>query len=231
MTGLRFVKHNHVIHLQIKEGKLLADGYIEPHSNSWKPISNYNISHANVSVGHDYHKLMITNRSIDLENIIAPPKYVITGIRLTNVKKHLKLQARLTKYNFTSGTLIEDSTYWALAENRSETENRTKIQLQNSDCPLNSVGKNVPISNFVEQQQWIDFTYSDIHLDVAQNTVPFLDAQPVYTNPALPLSGVGLYYKGQPAVGGFIGPIIHTYDFTPHFPSSVQPSPLNDPGL
>lgn len=55
--------------------------------------------------------------------------------------------------------------------------------------------------------------------DAAQNTVPFIDIQDVVSNPPVPLSGVGLYHKGQDQYGGFLAPKVITYDFSPHIQS------------
>lgn len=52
--------------------------------------------------------------------------------------------------------------------------------------------------------------------DAAQSTVPFIDIQEVISNPPVPLSGLGIYHKGQRGYGGFLAPKIMTYDFTPH---------------
>ncbi|XP_057339803.1 uncharacterized protein LOC130677172 [Microplitis mediator] len=34
--------------------------------------------------------------------------------------------------------------------------------------------------------------------------IPFLDMQPVNVSPAVPLGGLGLFYKSQPGYGGFL---------------------------
>lgn len=67
-----------------------------------------------------------------------------------------------------------------------------------------------------EGNQYIDFTHTDMDFDAAQTTVPFLDAQDVVPVPAIALSGVGLYFKGQDLSGGYVAPKLITYDFSPH---------------
>lgn len=52
--------------------------------------------------------------------------------------------------------------------------------------------------------------------DLAQNTVPYLDAQDVTSIPPVALSGAGIYHKGQSYYGGFVAPKLYTYDFAPH---------------
>lgn len=63
---------------------------------------------------------------------------------------------------------------------------------------------------------FVEFTYSDLDKDVAQTTVPFLDAQEVSSIEPVPLKGAGLFHKGRNHFGGFIAPKIITYDFSPH---------------
>lgn len=64
--------------------------------------------------------------------------------------------------------------------------------------------------------------------DAAQTTVPFFDAQPVESLQAVPLSGAGIFHKGQNHFGGFIAPKIITYDFGKHLQSAF---PENEPAV
>lgn len=73
--------------------------------------------------------------------------------------------------------------------------------------------KAVPMSG---HNQYIDFVPSSRLKDLAQSTIPFIDTQGVISNPPVPLSGVGVFYKGKPANGGFLAPRLFTYDFVPH---------------
>lgn len=63
---------------------------------------------------------------------------------------------------------------------------------------------------------FIEFTHSDMDRDAAQTTVPFLDAQEVLPSVLVPLSGAGIFYKGENYFGGFIAPKVITYDFSKH---------------
>lgn len=44
--------------------------------------------------------------------------------------------------------------------------------------------------------------------------MPFFDTQPVATHPSSPLRGAGIFYKGKTGYGGFVAPLITTYDFS-----------------
>ena len=67
-----------------------------------------------------------------------------------------------------------------------------------------------------KSNQYVEFTHTDIDADVAQTTVPYIDAQEVTSVPPVALSGVGIYVKGQKYYGGFVAPKLFTYDFSPH---------------
>lgn len=40
MTGVRFVKKNHVFYIQIQQGRLGASGTIDPDTVDWKAVEN-----------------------------------------------------------------------------------------------------------------------------------------------------------------------------------------------
>jgi hypothetical protein len=49
-----------------------------------------------------------------------------------------------------------------------------------------------------------------------QTTIPYIDAQPVTSRDGTWLSGIGLYHKGYPGYGGYVGLTTLTYDFEKH---------------
>lgn len=56
---------------------------------------------------------------------------------------------------------------------------------------------------YPSDNQFIEFTNTGFVQDAAQRTVPFIDIQDVVSDPPVPLSGIGIYYKGQDGYGGF----------------------------
>ncbi|XP_033252292.1 ribose-5-phosphate isomerase-like [Drosophila miranda] len=50
--------------------------------------------------------------------------------------------------------------------------------------------------------------------DASQNTLPFIDVQEVVPHPAVPLAGLGIFYKSRPGSGGFFAPKVVTYDYS-----------------
>ena len=75
----------------------------------------------------------------------------------------------------------------------------------------------LPDSKF---NQYLNFGPTDLEKDAAQTTIPFLDIQPVTTNPPFPLSGAGIFHKGSDGSGGFVALRVMTYDISNHVNSA-----------
>ncbi|XP_069676227.1 uncharacterized protein [Periplaneta americana] len=212
VTGLRFVKKNRVIHLQIQEAGLLPRGGINMTSVQWRPVDDYRISDYNVHNGMDYHTLSWEQRAIDLDDLVAPEGSVLTGVRFRRVGTHLNLEIMITPLNFTAGTLDKphQKSKWYRNNIR---EPRKELPIYKPDVPTLTKEGSVIDSR---SDQFLLFTHSDINEDAAQTTVPFLDAQSVAPEPPMLLSGAGIYHKGHPGYGGFIGLKVMTYDFKSH---------------
>lgn len=75
--GVRFIKEKRVIHLQIKEGKLEPGGLIDNDTISWVPVSSIDVD--NWLDKHKFHTLRYESRSLDLDDLVAPKNYVLTG--------------------------------------------------------------------------------------------------------------------------------------------------------
>ena len=69
MTGLRFVKIDKVLYLQIQEGVLSANGQINPRSLKWKDVDKK----------APKYLMSYENRRIDLDDIRVPAQRVLTG--------------------------------------------------------------------------------------------------------------------------------------------------------
>lgn len=101
-----------------------------------------------------------------------------------------------------------------------KTPHRTAVQLRRPDIPTKMKSKSRPDST---TNQFIEFTHTDIDADVAQTTIPYIDAQDATSFPPVPLTGVGIFHKGQDLSGGFIAPKLITFDFAPHI-QTPQPT-------
>lgn len=93
-----------------------------------------------------------------------------------------------------------------------------ELQLDEPDLPTRA---STPLQPDWTPNQYVRFTPTDRIKDAAQSTVPFLDGTFIEGNPSL-LSGVGLFYKGQPHFGGFIAPYLVAFDFG----SLIDPLPM-----
>lgn len=109
-------------------------------------------------------------------------------------------------------TLIEESDGF-ISEFMYSLPCRNKIQINDEGLPTLSPVKSVPISG---HNQYMEFVPSSVLRDLAQSTLPFIDIQAVTCDPPVPLSGIGIFYKGKPLNGGFVAPKLFTYDFGPH---------------
>lgn len=79
VTGLKFVKVNRVIHIQIKEGELLPRGGLNMSSIRWKSVENYSTTDPNVKNDVDYKTLSWEQRAIDLDDLEGEDGHVLTG--------------------------------------------------------------------------------------------------------------------------------------------------------
>lgn len=226
---------------------MLPRGIVDQTTLKWVPIQNFTIYERNVRDGRDYHTLTWAKRSIDLDDLEAKASHVVTGIclelnkfniytlsnnylkhfigaKLRLIGSHLNLEMRVTEMDFATGKLMDPelTSYWISNDNtESSTNKRTKIELFRPDIPTSQTASSA-IDSLTNQ--YLEFTHTDMDADAAQTTVPFLDAQEVVSDPAVPLTGLGLYHKGQKLSGGFIAPKVMTLSFTPY----LQPPQVID---
>lgn len=178
--------------------------------------SFFNVGDANAKANVDYHTVTWENRSVNLVSVVAPQGTVLTGVRFHVLNGRLSLAIRATKFDFSTGELRD--------VNRSEwitnlSDKRTALILESPDVPNKSATKSIPT---FDANQYVDFQPTDMDKDAGQTTVPFIDDQIVEPRKPTLLSGVGLYYKGQPGFGGFIAPRIFTYDMGPYIRSEDE---------
>lgn len=75
-------------------------------------------------------------------------------------------------------------------------------------APLNNQHKVYRNSN----NHYIEFKPTSFEKDAGQTMIPYLDIQPVFTTPARPMGGVGIYHKTMTGYGGFVGLKLLTAD-------------------
>lgn len=54
------------------------------------------------------------SRDMDLDDLIIPEKYVVTGVKFRTIGTHLNLEIQATPFNFTTGKLMqpEMKSFW-----------------------------------------------------------------------------------------------------------------------
>lgn len=217
VIGVRFTKKNRIIHLQVQEGKLLPNGIINSSTVDWVPVSDYTILDKGIKNGKDYHTINWQSRHVDLDELKSPKDHVVTGVRFRMIGRHMNLQIRVSQIDFQNGKIVDpDLSHWIGNEHTnsvSDPNRRDEIALTLPDVPIRTPGNSPQISH---HNSYIKFTYSDMYKDASQTTVPFIDAQKVVNDPAVPLEGVGLILKARKGYGGFIAPKITTFDYSPY---------------
>lgn len=214
VTGVALKKYLGVFHFLITEQELGSYGTVNtsfPTWASWNRNENFYINDPQTRDGIDYHTLSWQNRTVNLDTVEVPDGKVVTGVRFRVVDGALTIQVRATEFDFATGRLqnLENSFWYA-----SNAKNRVELVLERPNIPTKGDIKSIPD---VRNNQFIRFQPTDMEKDIAQTTVPFIDAQLVQPGPNLvPLSGIGLFYKGFPQNGGFIAPKVLTYNFGPH---------------
>nr|CAH7755718.1 unnamed protein product [Callosobruchus chinensis] len=201
----------------IQEGKLLPYGYIDNSTVHWVPVDDFKITETNVKSGEDYHTMTYDSRSLSLDDL-SPTESdtVITGVRFEYMADMLRFQIQVSHFDFLSGKVSQEGSYYVYGSGY-----RQRIEFDKPDIPTLS-----PLStpNF-DAQRYLDFDHTDLGKDAGQTTIPYLDVQPVYNVPAVPLVGAGIYYKGEKGYGGFVAPKITTYNYARHFNLEIPNAP------
>lgn len=216
ITGVAIQKVNRVFHWRITQKVLMGNGNVYETPNAYTTFREgtfFNIGDDIAKPNVDYHTLTWENRSVNLVSVIAPQGTVLTGVRFHLLNGRLSLAIRATKFDFSTGQLrdIQHSEWITNAS-----QDRTPLILERPDVSTKTTTKSIPT---FENNKFIEFRPTDIDKDAGQTTVPFIDDQVVEPRKPTLLSGVGLYYKGQPGFGGFIAPRIFTYDMGPYIKS------------
>lgn len=212
VTGIRLVKNARMVHLQIQQARLAPRGRVDPRTVEWRPVEPLHIDKFHIKEGRDYHTMSYEKRELDLDDVIVPTSHIVTGVKWRMVGAHLNLEVLAAPVNWTAGHLIrpQEKSFWVSSD---LTLARQKVVIIDPDLPTRQTQPSQVDSH---SDMYVEFTNSDMEKDAGQSTVPYLDTQIVSNEPPAPLSGVGLYHKGQRGYGGYVGPKVITYDYVPH---------------
>lgn len=147
----------------------------------------------------DYFTLTREHRTINLDTLVLPLDKVVTGIRFQAHANRLHLEIMATDFDYETGKLknLEQSTWIS----NLHTEQRTQLNILDPDSPTRTTKIQ---ERFDSDNKFIEFRPTDIKKDLAQLTIPYFESIPLEASEPKPLSGVGLYYKGEPGYGGFL---------------------------
>ncbi|XP_057333030.1 uncharacterized protein LOC130672448 [Microplitis mediator] len=216
VVGVRFIKKDHMIQVQIKEGKLKprrfkdhgvwkeSEKIVYDEENKMFMVTNNDGIMSQMQLGNDY----ALPETINFDDLIAPEGFVVTGVRFRFAGDSLdfpklttgaiELQVRVTPFDYVSGTLINhNQTHW-IAPKYNDT--REELILTDPDVPTKSPTNTITSKT----NQFIRFRASDLKKDAGQSTVPFFDAQDVDRFSDFPLGGVGIIHRGREGYGGFL---------------------------
>lgn len=212
VTGVRLQKKDRLFYLQIQQGVLGPGCSVNPNTVSWREIfenytdSDYLDLEKNYSRDAGFNQgPNQTHPGMRLNRVSGQPGQVVTGVRFSLFNGHLGLELRMSAFDYESGNLTGE-TY----EYHMDTRSTSEVVLTNPDIPTAVTGQEIIINRRADQH--IHFQPSGRLADAAQTIVPYLDVQEVVTNPPTPLSGIGLYHKAATGTGGFIAPLVTTYD-------------------
>lgn len=210
VTGVSLTKRNGLVQFAISERQLSAFGNVDTAhiEYPWKLADQFVPMDNQSQEGIDYHTLTYENRSLNLDTIVAPAGRIVTGVRFkTNTKGHLQLEVRFTEFDGITGHLINlGGSVWLSNANGGQ----SRINTDNLDIPTKATK---PSKANTKENSYVRFGPTHKKVDLSQTTVPFIDGIKVEPKLPAPLSGVGLYYKGQSGFGGFVAPKIVLYNF------------------
>lgn len=207
VTGVSLTKRNGLIQFLIAQRQLNAFGNVDRShvEYAWSLAEQFVPNQNQSQEGIDFFTLTYENRSLNLDTVIAPTggHWVVTGVRFgKNEKGHLRLEVRFTEFDDITGKLtnLENSVWLSNANG-----GKHRINTDNLDIPTKS---NKPLQPNLKDNSYIRFGPTHKKVDLSQRTVPFIDGTKVEPKMPAPLSGIGLYYKGQSGIAGFIAPKI-----------------------
>lgn len=210
VTGIAIKKIDRVIQFAISERELFAFGKVNDtlrRTQIWKDNTTEELE-LDVGIdGIDYFTLTRRYRSINLDTIYLPSNKVVTGVRFGVQNHRLHLEIRATDFDYESGKLrnLKHSTWY----NNLISEDREEIVINEPDSPVRT---NHIQERFDSNNKFIRFRSTDVKKDLAQLTVPFIESVQLEASEPRPLSGAGLYYKGEEGYGGFIAVKLINYD-------------------
>ncbi|XP_044005098.1 uncharacterized protein LOC122850133 [Aphidius gifuensis] len=234
-TGARLVAQDRMIHIQLREAKLLPLGKINVTSERWVPLPKFKYQNNFPSVaiypdgtqislkeGRDFGVAKFIHTKICLQTLKIDDEYLLSAVRFNDFgfiksKNCISLDAKFVKFNYSSGNISSDVYQWAPPLR--QPPQLTELIINQPDDPLKFKTNLQDSMN----NQYIKIGVTDLIKDASQTTIPFFDLQEVTTKPSAPISAIELIHKGHGSSGGFISLKIHLINLS--FFMDLQPSP------
>lgn len=187
---------------------MLPDAQLDTLNSSLISNDSFCVADENAREGVDYHTLTYENRTINLDLITGSRDQVVTGVRYRVHSGALHLEVRFTYFDESTGTLdLTTRSEWKMNSNSI----RNTIPTEHLDVPTNSLAQSIAMGS--DDKDAVRFVPTGWVRDVAQTTVPFIDSIMIEPPEAVPLAGVGLFYKFQQGHGGYVAPKLYLYDY------------------
>ncbi|KAJ8673455.1 hypothetical protein QAD02_004717 [Eretmocerus hayati] len=210
VVGAKLEVIENTLVINIKQGKLLPGGAIDPNSSSWLPVKINPMRRERLST-KEYPFV----HSIDLTRAVSRKSgCVLTELGLIKTKLdneynwRIGLTAAFHSYNFKEGKLEGVGGCTSVAVSQSP---EVEMKLVNPVVP--TALENDPPTHII-RDKFVKFTTSN-GVDGGRSMVPFIDGQEVEPCVLTPLSGAGLLFRGPEGSGGYIGIELITYDLVP----------------
>ncbi|KAJ8946872.1 hypothetical protein NQ318_006782 [Aromia moschata] len=228
VTGLRFVKKNRIIHLQIQEGELMPRGKINTETLHWVPVEDYKITDRKIFNGQDYHTLSSEKRAIDLDDLEANEGYILTGVRFKEIGSHLNFEIFTTKFDFDTGKLLNPTSTSVWKDNPNTDSSMKKPKDQGEiEPPRHTDSVHIALDSNLKIRS-IRRVYAFGHRQRCRSddgAVPGRTEGGIVTGCAVKR---GRYLpQGESNFGGFVAPKIITYDFSKHIKAAFPGEEVN----
>ncbi|XP_044020190.1 uncharacterized protein LOC122860438 [Aphidius gifuensis] len=226
-TGARLVAKDRMIHIQLREGKLLPYGEIDKKTERWIPLPSfeYNKNFPHVAIDLNDKRYLLTEnidfilinhlwaKTICLQKLAFDEEHLLTGVRFNyehlgkGLEKRLKLEAKFVGFNYQHGNITSKRKYI-----KQSCKKLPELILNNPDDPL----KFETHPHDSKENQFITIRASDLIKDASQTTIPFFDLLEVAPETSVPLNGIELFHKGQldGSSGGYISLKLYPLNLT-----------------
>ncbi|XP_008546721.1 uncharacterized protein LOC103570676 [Microplitis demolitor] len=197
VTNARFHDQDGIISIEIQCGTFV-DGKVDPDTLRWNTDDR-----SYTRTNHPNHVVLSgTLKSVNLDDIVLPDGEFVTGMKFEKLNdNHLSLVLQGTEMYDSNNQIISGQT--SLRFPQYTGNSRVNIDVNQLITPLEINTQTYEMSQ--SGVHHINFAITKWSNKYTSNSViPFLDMQSVNFVPALPLGGLGLFYKSQPGYGGFL---------------------------